>query len=91
MPISLDRDSVAASGMPGWLKWGLIGGAGGAAMAVLLSAASIDSDPPSAAESAALGFAAGFVVIGGAVAVYQAICKPGGWSKEHGLCEPAGR
>lgn len=79
------------SGMPAWLKWGLIGGAGMAAFATLATSWSIESDPPSAGESAAKGFVVGFVVVGGGVAVYQAICKPGGWSESRGLCDRARR
>jgi hypothetical protein len=44
-------------------------------------------DPPGAGESAARGFAIGFVTIGGGVAVYQLTCKPDGWSKRNGLCD----
>jgi hypothetical protein len=88
-PISIGHNVTAdSSGMPAWLKWGLIGGAATAAAAALLSTASVDADPPSMGESAVYGFAVGFVAIGGGVAVYQAVCKPGGWSKEHGLCDP---
>jgi hypothetical protein len=82
-------DSDERAGMPAWLKWGLIGGAGTAAVAALLAGASIDPDPPGTGEAAVRGFALGFVTIGGGVAVYQLICKPGSWSKRNGLCAPA--
>jgi hypothetical protein len=77
--------------MPAWLKWGLIGGAGTAAVAALLSQASTDVDPPGAGESAVRGFAIGFVTIGGGVAVWQLVCRDGGWSRRNGLCDPGPR
>jgi hypothetical protein len=80
-------DAEERPGMPAWLKWGLVGGAGTAALAALLSTVSIDVDPPSAGEAAVRGFAIGFVTVGGGVAVYQLVCRPGGWSRRNGLCD----
>jgi hypothetical protein len=75
--------------MPAWLKWGLIGGIATGAASALLSETSVELDPPGAAESAARGFALGFAIVGGGVALYQAVCTPDGWSRRHGLCTPA--
>jgi hypothetical protein len=86
--VLLDGDGAR---MPAWLKWGLIGGAGTAALAALLNQASIDVDPPSTGEVAVRGFAIGFVTIGGGVAVWQLVCREGGWSRRNGLCEPGPR
>jgi hypothetical protein len=77
--------------MQAWLKWGLMGGAGTAAVAALLSQASIDVDAPGVGEVAARGFAIGFVTIGGGVAVWQLVCREGGWSRRNGFCEPGPR
>lgn len=74
--------------MPAWLKWGLIGGVGLGAASALLSGYGSEIGGPSRGEAAVTGFAVGFVVIGGGVAVYQALCKPDGWSRRQGLCTP---
>ena len=71
--------------MPSWVKWGLIGAAAGAVTFPLLGSMASDerSEP---AKDAVAGAAIGFVVIGGGVALWQAVCGPDSSSRRAGLC-----
>jgi hypothetical protein len=60
------------SGMPRWLRWGLVGAIGGAALFVL--ADGLNSGHHSVGSSLLAGAATGFVVVGGGVLVYDALC-----------------
>lgn len=77
--------SVERSGMPRWVKWGLIGAAAGAAMGALLSEADINGDR-NAVQNAATGAVFGFAILGGAIAFYDWVCKPDSGSQRAGLC-----
>jgi len=83
----LSRASYAGAGraMPAWLKWGLIGAGVGAVTSPLLASMASDSrgEP---AQAAVAGAAAGFVIVGGGVAVWQAVCGPDSSSRRAGLC-----
>ncbi len=72
--------------MPTWVKWGLVGAAGGAIAFGLLGRTTIDREPNPVLQDAALGAVIGFVVIGGSVAVYSWICSPDSRSRRAGLC-----
>jgi hypothetical protein len=75
----------AGRGMPGWVKWGLIGAAAGAvAFPLLGSMASDERSNP--VKNAVAGAAAGFVVVGGSVALWQAVCGTDSSSRRAGLC-----
>ena len=78
--------SAANGGMPRWVKWGLVGAAGGAIALPLLAGMSVDNDPDPFIKNAALGAAFGFVVIGGSVAIWDALCGGDTWSRRSGLC-----
>lgn len=77
--------SVEYSTMPRWVKWGLIGAAAGAITFGLFSRMSIEDDNPLLPD-VALGAAVGFVTIGGAIAIYDLVCKPDSASDRAGLC-----
>jgi hypothetical protein len=85
-PVLLLQEQEARQSMPAWLKWGLVGGVATGTLAALLNGGSISTDPPSTAEAAATGFVAGFVIVGGSVALHQAVCRPGSRSRRNGLC-----
>lgn len=71
------------SGMPRWVRWGLVGAIGGAALFTLADA--LNNGRHSVGSDILAGAATGFVVIGGGVLVYDAICSPG--SNSHsGFC-----
>ena len=75
----------AAAGTPRWLKWGLIGAAGGAVLFSLAGQSNPDGNR-SVAGDAALGAAIGFVILGGSIALYDAVCSPTSGSRRAGLC-----
>jgi hypothetical protein len=77
--------SVEYSKMPRWVKWGLIGAVAGAITFGLFSRMSIEDDNPLLPD-VALGVAVGFVTIGGAIAIYDLVCKPDSASERAGLC-----
>jgi hypothetical protein len=71
--------------MPAWLKWGLVGAGAGMVTFPLLGGLASDSNHQPARD-AALGAAAGFVIIGGAVALWQGLCGPDSASRRAGMC-----
>ena len=79
--LSLQEDG----GMPRWVKWGLVGAAAGAVTFALLSGTDTDGDR-NAASDAAVGAVFGFAILGGAIAFYDWVCKPGSGSQRAGLC-----
>ncbi len=60
------------SGMPRWVRWGLIGAVGGAALFIIA-----DSNH-SVGSRLLSGAATGFVVLGGGVLIYDAVCSGSG-------------
>lgn len=72
-------------GMPRWVKWGLVGAVAGAATFALLSGTDTDGDRNAAAD-AAMGAVFGFAILGGGIAFYDWVCKPGSGSQRAGLC-----
>ena len=80
------RALAAAPGrpVPAWLKWGLVGAGAGAVTFPLLGGLSDSNHQP--ARDAALGAAAGFVIVGGAVALWQGLCGPDSASRRAGMC-----
>ena len=77
--------SVEYSAMPRWVKWGLIGAVAGAITFGLFSRMTIEDDNPLLPD-VAVGAAVGFVTIGGAIAIYDVVCKPDSASDRAGLC-----
>jgi hypothetical protein len=71
---------------PRWVKWGLIGSGVGAVTFALLGRMTLDSSPNPVIQDAAFGAAAGFVLLGGSIALYDAVCAPGSPSRGAGLC-----
>jgi hypothetical protein len=62
----------ANSGMPPWVRWGLVGAVGGAVLFVVA-----DSNH-SVGSRILSGAATGFVVVGGGVLLYDAVCGGSG-------------
>ena len=71
--------------MPTWVKWGLVGAAAGAVTFPLLGSMASDSRGNAAGDAVA-GAAVGFVIVGGGVALWQALCGPDSSSRRAGLC-----
>ena len=74
-----------SGGTPRWVKWGLVGAAAGAVSFALLSGTDTDGDR-NATKDAAVGAVFGFAILGGAIAFYDWVCKPGSGSQRAGLC-----
>ena len=85
--VTMARGSTAQDVRPtrSWLKWGLVGAAAGAVAFPLLGGMASDSQHEPARD-AVVGAAAGFVIVGGGVALWQAICGPDSGSRRAGLC-----
>lgn len=63
---------ATSSGMPRWLRWGLIGAVAGA---VIWTAADAGNNHTgSVLDHALAGAATGFIIVGGGVAIYDAVC-----------------
>jgi len=77
---------MADSGaMPRWVKWGLVGAVGGAVLFAAAGQSNTDASH-SAAGDALYGAATGFVVIGGAVALWDWLCSGDTGSRRAGMC-----
>lgn len=72
-------------GRPRWVKWGLVGAAAGAVTGALLSGTSSDGNG-NTVQDAAVGAVFGFAILGGAIALYDLVCKPDSSSERAGLC-----
>ncbi len=78
------RSSLDLGSQPRWVKWGLVGAVAGAVTFAALGQSSLDPNP--VVQDAAVGAAIGFVILGGAIAFYDWVCKPGSSSERAGLC-----
>ena len=81
----LQGDDVARRGLPTWVKWGLVGAVAGAVTFPLLASLSAGQSS-NTARAAVGGAASGFVIVGGAVLLWQSICRPDSGSRRAGLC-----
>jgi hypothetical protein len=79
------RVQMVPASTPRWVKWGIAGAVGGAIVFSIAGQSNPDGDR-SAIGDAALGAAIGFVVVGGAIAIYDAVCAPESGSRRAGLC-----
>lgn len=68
-------DLPGNSGMPRWLRWGLVGAIGGAVLFTAVDG--LNGNSHSVGSDILAGAATGFVVVGGGVLVYDAICSNG--------------
>jgi hypothetical protein len=75
-------DLPGNSGMPRWLRWGLVGAVGGAALFTLVDG--LNGNSRSVGSDILAGAATGFVVVGGGVLVYDAICSPSSGGRRSG-------
>lgn len=82
---ALQPASILGNSTPRWVKWGMAGAVGGAILFSVAGQSNPDGDR-SAIGDAALGAAIGFVILGGAIAVYDAVCAPESGSRRSGLC-----
>lgn len=75
----------ASEGMPGWLKWGIVGAiAGGTSFAL---AGNIDTGRNhSVVGDFAYGAATGFVLVAGGIRLYDWVCGGDTRSRRAGLC-----
>ena len=71
-------------GTPRWVRWGLVGAVAGAVTFPLLGG--LSGSDGSAAGDALAGAAVGFVILGGAVALWDALCAGQTGSRRAGLC-----
>jgi hypothetical protein len=77
---------AGAAARPRWLTWGIVGAGLGAVTFALLGQLGSPDEPNPVLRDAAFGAAAGFVILGGSVAVYDLVCAPGSTSQRAGLC-----
>jgi hypothetical protein len=71
--------------LPRWVRWGLVGAAAGAVTFPLLGGLGGGSESRPARDAAA-GAISGFVVIGGSVALWDAVCAGDTRSRRAGMC-----
>jgi hypothetical protein len=74
-----------ARGMPRWVRWGLVGAAAGAVTLPLLGSLASDGKARPARDAAA-GAVGGFILVGGSVALWDAVCGENTRSRRAGLC-----
>jgi hypothetical protein len=72
--------------VPRWMKWGLIGAAGGGVLFAIAGQSSVDNQRHSVAGDFAFGAGTGFVIVGGGVWFYDLVCSRGSRSRAAGLC-----
>ena len=75
-------------GMPRWVKWGLVGAAAGAVTMPILSGMSAPRDQArgGVVGDVAVGAVAGFVIIGGSILAWDAVCGGEKRSRRPVLC-----
>ena len=78
-------NAAALAKVPTWVKWGFVGAGIGAVGLPLLSSLASDS-PQRPARDAVIGAVAGFVIVGGSVALWHVVCGPQSASRRAGLC-----
>jgi len=71
--------------MPRWAKWGIVGAVAGGVLFAVVGQSNVDRDH-SVAGDALYGAATGFVILGGAVALYDWVCADDTPSRRSGLC-----
>jgi hypothetical protein len=82
---ALMQQDEGRAGMPGWLKWGLVGAVAGALTFPLLGGLASDSQQHPGRDAVA-GAVVGFVIVGGSVALWESVCGAGSRSRHAGLC-----
>jgi|SRR4051812_9514110 hypothetical protein len=88
--VSPDRPAIGQrmmdGGPPRWVKWGLIGAAGGGVLFAIAGQSSVDKQRHSVAGDFAFGAGTGFVLVGSGVWFYDLVCSRGSRSRAAGLC-----
>lgn len=80
-----EAGALTARRVPRWVRWGLAGAAAGAVAMPLLGSLASDTEARPARDAAA-GALAGFVIVGGSVALWDAVCAGDTRSRRAGLC-----
>ena len=75
----------SSGGMPRWVKWGLVGAVAGGVVFAVAGQSDVERGH-SVAGDALSGAAIGFVILGGAVALYDWMCAGDTRSRRSGLC-----
>ena len=75
----------SAEGMPRWVKWGIVGAVAGGVLFAIAGQSNVDGGH-SVAGDAFYGAATGFVILGGAIALYDWMCAGDTRSRRSGLC-----
>ena len=85
-PVHAARPSQAPGRrVPRWVGWGLVGAAAGALTFPLLGSMASDSESHPARD-ATVGALGGFVIVGGSIALWDAMCRGDTRSRRAGLC-----
>jgi hypothetical protein len=71
--------------MPRWVKWGIVGGVAGGVLFAVAGQSDVDHSH-SVAGDALYGAATGFVILGGAIALYDWMCAGDTGFRRRGLC-----
>ena len=82
----MQRVALSDGSVPRWIKWGLIGAAGGGVLFAIAGQSSVDNQRHSVAGDFAFGAGTGFVLVGGGVLFYDWVCSRGSRSRAAGLC-----
>lgn len=72
-------------GTPRWVKWGLVGAVAGGVLFAVAGQSNVEGGH-NVARDAFYGAATGFVILGGAVALYDWMCAGDTRSRRSGLC-----
>lgn len=80
-----DAGALGARRVPRWVRWGLAGAAAGAVAMPLLASLASDTEARPARDAAG-GALAGFVIVGGSIALWDAVCAGDTRSRRAGLC-----
>ena len=75
----------SAEGIPRWVKWGIVGAVAGGVLFAIAGQSNVDGGH-SVAGDVFYGAATGFVILGGAIALYDWMCAGDTRSRRSGLC-----
>lgn len=75
----------SSGGMPRWVKWGLAGAVAGGVLFAVAGQSNVEGGR-SVAGDIFYGAAAGFVIVGGGIALYDWMCGGDTRSRRSGLC-----
>lgn len=85
-PAMASQLAISEGSAPRWIKWGLIGAAGGGVLFAIAGQSGVDDQHHSVAGDFAFGAGTGFVIVGGGVWFYDLVCSRSSRSRAAGLC-----